>query len=141
MAKPDARALVAAAQRIVDAGTKFRHQGRNVQFGVDCIGFVAVPAREIGLDCPDRSGYSGKHGLPVLREIMESPPFVKLAGPTEGAVPFMVYRKRGHLGILTERGGEWWMLHSHFLYGCCAQPWSKWEKHCEAIYAFEELVE
>lgn len=45
--RPDGRAVASAARRYI--GVRWRHQGRNRERGLDCIGLLLVTATDVGL--------------------------------------------------------------------------------------------
>lgn len=47
--------LIAAARESL--GTRFRHQGRSAQHGVDCVGLIIVAARSVGMALEDTLVY------------------------------------------------------------------------------------
>lgn len=47
--------MVAAARQCL--GTRFRHQGRSAQHGLDCVGLIIVSAQAAGIQTRDMFGY------------------------------------------------------------------------------------
>jgi len=41
-------------------GSPFRHQGRNLEKGLDCVGLILYVARQLGISLPAHQGY-GRH--------------------------------------------------------------------------------
>ena len=64
--------ILAAARQCL--GTKFRHQGRLVAFGLDCAGVAIHVAREIGAGVIDVSGYGRTPANGQLEQSLDSQP-------------------------------------------------------------------
>lgn len=62
--------IVAAARQCL--GTPFRHQGRRVGHGLDCIGVLVHVARELGLGHTDACGYGRLPSRALLENGLDS---------------------------------------------------------------------
>lgn len=104
-------ALVKALRKYID--TPYKHQGRSIETGVDCLGLIAACANDLGIEILDEVDYSTKvdpdrllngikehcvQNFPKTFEIgdLALMQFSKLAGPT-------------HLAIITDKG----LIHSY----------------------------
>lgn len=109
----DPVAAVAMARSFV--GCKWRHRGRT-RFGIDCVGLVAAAVEAGGIPFEDRQDYGREpfeYGLErALTERFGEPVKDRKAGD----VVMMRWESRpeaGHVGILDEREGQLWLIHSH----------------------------
>ena len=85
------------ADDILDAarqclGTKFRHQGRLVAFGLDCAGVAIHVARQIGAGHLDVSGYGRTPANGQLEQSLDSQPCLERV--------FLEHRQPGDLLLM-----------------------------------------
>ena len=93
-------------------GTKFHHQGRKKNVGVDCIGLVVGVAREVGFEVADRTDYCRQ---PHARELEKA--LLGYLNPCKikvGAVAlFTLGKEPQHVGIITDYGAGFGIIHAY----------------------------
>lgn len=105
--------VVAIARELV--GLPFKHQGRSLETGIDCMGVLVLTAVGLGLAPEDSTAYSRRLGFDhALALLVRAGVTREVDGPGEGRI--VVFHMPGNLlhgGILT-RGGmihAWWSAH------------------------------
>ena len=109
----DSARIVAAARSWL--GVRWRHQGRTVRDGVDCIGLCICVARECGYSVPNATGYARRQDGSQLMAALSThlSPVPKGQG-SQGDVA--LFRDDGfpvHVGILALRRGIQTVIHAH----------------------------
>ena len=102
--------IVQAARKWV--GTKFHHQGRKKNIGVDCIGLWVGVAREIGLSVDDELDYprepnGGRLELALEEYLVESE--LKIGG----VGLFKIKNEPQHVGIFSDYGDDIGLIHAY----------------------------
>lgn len=110
-------AFVAAARRLRDARTRFRHQGRS-ELGVDCAGLLVYGMAAAGRTLKDADGYGRtpyKARLEGLLEENFGEPRPKDEPMAEGDIILLkMIGDPSHVGIVTNHpGGGYAILHSY----------------------------
>lgn len=110
-------AFVAAARRLRDARTRFRHQGRS-ELGVDCAGLLVCSLAAVGRTLKDADGYGRtpyKARLEGLLEENFGEPRHKDELMAEGDIILLkMIGDPSHVGIVTNHpGGGYAILHSY----------------------------
>lgn len=104
--------IVAEGRRYLAAGTRWSHQGRTIK-GVDCIGLVCVVGTAFGIEYEDRQGYSRNPDGTFVDHILRYMVYRNPQTIEKGCV--VVLRDHinpCHVGIITERYGRFYLLHS-----------------------------
>lgn len=119
-----------AAREFIDAarklrGARWRHRGRK-PWAVDCIGLVALAARESGLDTPDEQGYGREPWEDRLRKGLRArlgEPLPKGdARPGDIALVRWTEAEPSHIGIVGDHpDGGLTLIHSTNLAGVIEQ--------------------
>jgi cell wall-associated NlpC family hydrolase len=129
--KLPAAMLIDEARKL--CGSSFRHQGRGIT-GVDCIGMIAVAARNGGLDIPafcgvkDRLDYSRQPDMELYQATAQFCTRTTVLKPG-CAMLFKMYGARypQHFALYTERGT---IIHSNTIVGSVVEntygaPWTR----------------
>ena len=113
--KPTPEQVVASARALV--GTPWKHQGRNPEIGIDCVGLVVVVCRQHGIPIEDRERYRRFANGPEIIEIAD-----KVARRIDkdeirpGDALVMSMQGRGypdHAGFVGEIDGRNTVIHSY----------------------------
>lgn len=105
-------AIIAAARNWID--TPWRHQGRDGDRGIDCVGLIVCVAADIGIPIDDLRNYrrvatSRQMEAEFDRRMIRR----KIAAHAPGAVLLFKYRPfPRHVAIGTMRDGQPWIVHS-----------------------------
>lgn len=103
--------LIAEARTWI--GTPFHHQGRVRRVGVDCIGLIVQPARDLGIAVTDEIGYSdqpnAEHTLECLRRSFVQVPVGRMLDGDVYYIWFGVPSQPHHFGFKTDVG----ILHAY----------------------------
>jgi NlpC/P60 family putative phage cell wall peptidase len=82
-------------------GTRFHHQGRVKNVGVDCIGLIIGVAKELGLEVNDRTDYHREPSNGELEKALAK--YLQPCGLKAGAVAlFRMDKEPQHVGIITD---------------------------------------
>lgn len=129
--------IVSAARALV--GVPFRHQGRNPEIGLDCVGLVAAIANGFGLPVVDRLDYARTPGRGQLEAALESQPCLEKIASLEPAcvVLMRISRSPQHVGIYTGAS----MIHAWSDAGkVCEHDFDdKWRGRVVRIYRFKGM--
>ena len=105
-------AIVGAARDLI--GVRWRHQGRDPQTGVDCVGLCLFALKAAGFSLPHIPDYPRRHNgsllLSALQRHLTRVPVAALASGDIG-----LFQESGlpiHVGILS-REGEAAVIHAH----------------------------
>ena len=94
-------------------GTPFKHQGRVRRVGVDCIGLIVQPARDLGMPCIDDVGYSRQpdpmHTLECVRQSFVEIPVADMLDGDVYYIWFGSPDQPHHFGYKTDVG----ILHAY----------------------------
>lgn len=132
--------ILAAARQCL--GTKFRHQGRLVAFGLDCAGVAIHVAREIGAGVIDVSGYGRTPANGQLEQSLDSQPClerVSLEDRQPGDLLLMRFASEPqHLAICA---GET-IIHAYEAAGLCCEHRlsSLWAARIVRVYRFRGIA-
>ena len=132
--------ILAAARQCL--GTKFRHQGRLVAFGLDCAGVAIHVAREIGAGVIDVSGYGRTPANGQLEQSLDSQPClerVSLEDRQPGDLLLMRFASEPqHLAICA---GET-IIHAYEAAGLCCEHRlsSLWAARIVRVYRFRGMA-
>jgi cell wall-associated NlpC family hydrolase len=88
-------------------GTKFTHQGRTLEFGLDCVGLLLWTAHQLELTKYDFRAYPREPTGELLPEIEKHLP--RLASPRDaqaGDVLAMAFGSPMHIALVTARNGN-----------------------------------
>jgi NlpC/P60 family putative phage cell wall peptidase len=133
MASPEE--ILAEARRWLD--TPFRHQGRCLGVGVDCIGLIVGVARGLGLEARDRTDYPRQPDGVHLEAALDTQLRRLAPGRTRpGDVLLMrIRRLPQHVGILAEHGT---LIHAHSAAGRVVEMRldERWWDRVVAAYRF-----
>jgi cell wall-associated NlpC family hydrolase len=95
-------------------GVPWRHQGRS-RDGVDCVGFVALVARDLGISSYDYTSYGRRAvGQAFVHHFAENMDALRVAEAQPGDV--LVFADRAypcHCGIVSEQEAGRYLIHSH----------------------------
>ena len=130
--------LIAEARRWI--GTPFKHQGRLRGVGVDCIGLIVQPARDVGIDCIDEAGYSRQSNAEHTLEMLEVS-FVQIdkSDVLPGDVLFFWFEtpeQPHHFAYVTDVG----VLHAYEQAHTCVVETRRhawWESHIHSAWRFK----
>jgi len=104
--------IVREARVLVEAKTRHRHRGRNIQ-GADCVGVLCVVAEALGVKYDDMDGYSrAPHGDRFVAHLKSQ---LVIARPPLRPGMVVVLRDGAHpchCGILGEKDGKLTLIHS-----------------------------
>ncbi len=93
-------------------GTKFHHQGRKKNIGVDCIGLVVGVAKELGIDVYDRTSYPREPSGGTLETALAE--YLGECGLAPGCVAlFRIEKEPQHVGIISEVEGGLGIIHAY----------------------------
>ena len=134
------------ANDILDAarqclGTKFRHQGRLVAFGLDCAGVAIHVARQIGAGHLDVSGYGRTPANGQLEQSLDSQPCLErvfLEDRRPGDLLLMRFASEPqHIAICA---GET-IIHAYEAAGLCCEHRlsSLWAARIVRVYRFRGI--
>ena len=135
------------ANDILDAarqclGTKFRHQGRLVAFGLDCAGVAIHVARQIGAGHLDVSGYGRTPANGQLEQSLDSQPCLErvfLEDRRPGDLLLMRFASEPqHIAICA---GET-IIHAYEAAGLCCEHRlsSLWAARIVRVYRFRGIA-
>ena len=135
------------ADDILDAarqclGTKFRHQGRLVAFGLDCAGVAIHVARQIGAGHLDVSGYGRTPANGQLEQSLDSQPCLErvfLEDRKPGDLLLMRFASEPqHLAICA---GDT-IIHAYEAAGLCCEHRlsSLWAARIVRVYRFRGMA-
>ena len=115
----------------------WRHQGRDREFGVDCVGLVLVVAWKLGLANDDHTGYKqGVYGRKFRERLMRAGLTLKpLDEAIYGDVVVLTEERYPcHMGIL----GRGSIIHAHIRYRrVVEEPWpGEWADKALDAFAF-----
>jgi cell wall-associated NlpC family hydrolase len=136
---PDRAAIVTAARSFV--GVRWRHQGRDRTFGIDCVGLLICLGREMGL-CHDRfdiNGYQRHPELGWLERELGTYLQPNAAGEPGDVQLFAYGGEPCHVGILSEVG----LIHCYSLFPrrCVEHGMDDhWRARRRGCYAFRDLT-
>ena len=106
----EVKELIEALRKYV--GTPYKHQGRSIETGVDCLGLVVACANDLGIEVVDEVNYSLKVNPQklldgVLGHCCQN--FPRTYGV--GELALMKFGKMGatHLAVITDKG----IIHSY----------------------------
>lgn len=127
-------------------GVPFRHQGRNPDIGIDCVGFLVVSAIACGLHnlvAHDFTGYARNpaHGAleSRLRAAFGSP---ISSSPIPGDVVSISYHgQTRHVAIVGERNGRLTLIHTASNVGRVVEHGltDQWRSRITGIYRLEAV--
>lgn len=104
--------IVEEARKYVAAKTRWTHQGRTIR-GVDCIGLICCLATTFGVEYVDREGYSRNPDGTFVEHILKYMVYRKPQTLVKGcAVVLRDHHNPCHIGIITEKHGRFYLLHS-----------------------------
>lgn len=132
--------IVKAAQECV--GTPFRHQGREVGVGLDCVGVAIHCALGIGAEFIDQQGYSRSPSGHLLESALDAQPCLKLKRIEDiapGDLLLMRFAKEPqHIAIVTGTASNLCIVHGYENVGkVCEHTLSDlWYKRIIRVYAF-----
>ena len=132
--------ILAAARQCL--GTKFRHQGRLVAFGLDCAGVAIHVAREIGAGVIDVSGYGRTPANGQLEQSLDSQPCLErvfLEDRKPGDLLLMRFASEPqHLAICA---GDT-IIHAYEAAGLCCEHRlsSLWAARIVRVYRFRGIA-
>lgn len=115
------RQLIEAARRHL--GARFRHQGRGGEDGLDCLGLILVPAREVGLTRFEPPNYGPEFDrVALVRTLTEHLHRIDLQWtaadfnedrlPKAEAGDVLLFAVRNHPAHLAYATGEGTMIHA-----------------------------
>lgn len=112
----DANKLIEIARTY--KGTKWVHQGRSKDFGVDCVGLLACVFKEAGLEVKDSIGYARTPDGKILKDmlnIQDTIESIPISDLRAGDIAlFKVKRLPQHVALMCEgTGGELGMIHAY----------------------------
>ena len=121
--------VIANARIFVRDRVRWVHQGRNPEFGLDCLGLMIVAAQRAGIQIDDYTAYSGEGDFPLLRELMGKVCFRvrnqdrRLADIAVFAMDnFDAPRKPfTHVAYFADRGAPWSIIHCWANVGLAAE--------------------
>ena len=132
--------ILAAARQCL--GTKFRHQGRLIAFGLDCAGVAIHVARQIGAGHLDVSGYGRTPAHGQLEQSLDSQPCLErvfLEDRKPGDLLLMRFASEPqHLAICA---GET-IIHAYEAAGLCCEHRlsSLWAARIVRVYRFRGVA-
>ncbi len=93
-------------------GTKFHHQGRKKNIGVDCIGLVVGVAKEMGISVADRTNYGRQpHNGELEKALLE---YLTPCELRVGVVAlFKISKEPQHVGIITDYKNGFGIIHAY----------------------------
>ena len=132
------RRIFLAARACV--GSRFRHQGRRPESGLDCVGLIVYVAKTLGLGGFDRRNYKKIPGRDAISR------YAKAAGFSQRTIDHMmpgdvVILKFGryieHSAIISDRG----IIHACEKYGRVVEHSldEEWRSRIMSVHSFPEL--
>lgn len=107
----EVKELIEALRKYV--GTPYKHQGRSIETGVDCLGLVASCANDLGIEILDEVDYSTKVDSERLLNGIKAHCTQNFPKTYDvGDLAFMQFSKKAgptHLAIITDKG----IIHSY----------------------------
>jgi cell wall-associated NlpC family hydrolase len=135
-------ALVAEARRWL--GTPFRHQGRVLGEGVDCVGLILEPARALGLTAYRPGAYARHPDAGTLRrELARHLPAVAKAAMRPGDVLVLAAPLSPcHLALVTDLGGRPGMIHASGPIGRVVEHRidATWDARVRGVFRFPQFA-
>lgn len=130
--------LIAAARECL--GTPFRHQGRLVGVGLDCVGVVVHALQAVGIDVIDQRGYGDVPSNGLLESAIEQQPtLVRVTTIMPGDILLMrMLGQPTHVALFT---GDT-IIHAYDAIGKCCQHRldARWASRVVRIYRVKETV-
>lgn len=120
--------IVAAARAYL--GVRFRLKGRNRIEGIDCVGLLALVARDIGMEVKDSVGYTSNPDPDLFREIITSQ--TKPGNVNNLRSGAIVMFKQAvfpiHAGIIVVEGGQMSVINANLKQKkVVEEPWRVWQ--------------
>jgi cell wall-associated NlpC family hydrolase len=120
-------------------GTPFRHQGRNPDIGIDCIGLIVLAGEDAGHLFPvfDRTDYGKDPVDGLLEEMLRlafGPPLSDMQPGDIVAIDFKGAVR--HVGIVGEHPAGLSLIHTNMAVGRVTEAridW-KWRKRIKGVY-------
>ena len=138
---PTYGAVIAAARQCI--GTPFRHQGRLLEFGLDCAGVVIHICRTLGIDCVDVVGYGRTPNAGELQRTLDAQPVLRRVEDIADRQPADILLMRfatdpQHLAIFTGNT----IIHAHEASGKCVEHVLSpvWASRIVAVYRFRGIA-
>ncbi len=120
-------------------GIRFRHQGRNPDFGIDCIGLLFLSSIDCGLSTKaDKKGYSRTPSSGLLEGGLVEAFGFPVSGPAQaGDVVSIDYMgSTRHVGIICDHPQGLSLIHTNMALGKVTEAIvdKKWLKRITGIY-------
>lgn len=131
--------IIAVARSAI--GTPFRHQGRVVGRGLDCVGLGAFIADTLGIKIVDVTGYGRRPSGGILEATLdEQPAIVQVAGPAQPGDLFLI-RFKGEPQHVAVFDGEN-IIHAYEPVGkvCEHRLTEAWSRRIVRIYRFRGVM-
>ncbi|MDD3287432.1 MAG: NlpC/P60 family protein [Alphaproteobacteria bacterium] len=131
--------MIFAARRCL--GVPFHHQGRQPEFGLDCIGLVVVALRAVGADVRDQLDYSSRpDGMKLVDALIEHGA-VKVGDISPADVLLFRYDNQPQHVALATSGDT--MIHSFAPAGRVVETFigDYWRRRMLGSYRFSQLME
>lgn len=104
--------IISEARKYLVRPTAWRHMGRTIT-GVDCIGLICGVADAVGVSYEDISGYSRNPDGRFVDHVLKFTVFRQPQTVAPGCVViFRDAHQPCHIGIITEKYGQLYLLHS-----------------------------
>jgi cell wall-associated NlpC family hydrolase len=98
-------------------GVPWKHQGRTTK-GVDCVGFLLLGFKHIGVPINELKGYGRVPDGKKLKEVMDTQPYLESL-PTNSEIQvgdillFKIRKHPQHVGLVTSLNGKLGMIHAY----------------------------
>jgi cell wall-associated NlpC family hydrolase len=118
-------------------GTKFHHQGRKKNIGVDCIGLIVGVAQELGLPTSDRLNYARQPDESELQNALDSN--LQKCGLQVGAIAlFSIDNRAQHVGIISNYNEHFGVIHAYIQARKVVEHTldRQWQKRIISCYSF-----